>query len=292
MSHQSQQRGISEQDRTLSDLLETYRHLQSDPHIPEERKQAAAERMKDVWADLAKLRDPDGFINHVSSTIQREHARRHNPADVNGSRRGKPLCRCDRSKHVCEVKQGEVPSKIRTQDLQYLSKPDSRTLARDYIQEHSGDVVVREAMESFRGLRADIYSELSSILAMMMGRDEPDSEPGQDSRDAASASDGGPDVQSPTDTQESADARPVDTDGGAVDPSAVVDRALASAVERHGADTLAADATDGALNLMSVMEAYQNGDVSTEDLKAVADGERELSELNLETDSGNGGGEQ
>ena len=293
MSIESQQGGITEQDRTLSDLLETYRHLQSDPSVPDERKQRAAEQMKDVWANLAKLQDPDGFINHISEVVQREHQRRHNPEDVDGHRRAKPLCRCDRPRHVCEVKQGEVPSKIRTQDLQYIQKPSSRVLARDYVQEHGGDVVVREAMESFRGLRASIYSELSSIIAMMMGKEDPDTEPGQDAPDAASADADGGSVQTPSDTPEATDGRPVGADGGAdVDPSSVVDRALASAVERHGADTLAADATSGALNIMSVMEAYQDGDVSTEDLQAVADGERALSDLNLETDGEGGGSDE
>lgn len=213
MSIQRPQTGTTEQDRTLSDLLESYRHLQSDPTVDEDRKQRAARRMSPVWANLAKLQDPDGFVNHLSDHIQREHHRRHSAAeDPNVTRRGKPLCRCGRSKHVCEVKQGEVPSKIRTQNLKYLNKPDSRTLAREYVQEHSGDVAVREAMDEYRNLRADIYGELSDILAMMMGRDEP-----QSSEDASADGERGPSeghAPQPADVTDAAHGAVASADGG------------------------------------------------------------------------------
>jgi hypothetical protein len=290
MSTQSPPGGITEQDRTLSDLLESYRHLQSDPNIPSERKRRASERMKPVWAKLAKLQDPDGFINHISEHVQREFQRRHHSGELrNDTRRGKPLCRCERPRHVCEVKQGEVPSKIRTQNLQYIQKPDSRTLAREYVQEHSGDVVVREAMESFRNLRADIYGELSDILAMMMGKENLDSERGQNAPDAAGEDAPPTDVQSPASPDGGADASTASADGGQELTADVVDAALASAVERHGAEQMAQDATEGALDLMRVMDAFQNGEVSTEDLQAVADGEKSITDLELKTDGAGGG---
>jgi len=212
MATQSQQAGITQQDRTLSDLLEAYRHRQTDPDIPEERKQEAAHRMKPVWANLAKLQDPDGFVNHLSEYIQQEYHRRNAPEDSNLERRGKPLCRCSRSRHVCEVKQGEVPSKIRSQNLQYLETPDSRTLSREYVQEHSGDVVVREAMESYRGLRAEIYSTISDILAMMMGAD---SQPVQDSADSREDGAAAVDVDSPAEHPGGDDAPTAAANGGA-----------------------------------------------------------------------------
>lgn len=205
---------MSEQDRTLSDLLETFRHLQSDPAVPDELKQRASERMKDVWADLAELQDPDGFINHVSEVVQREFQRRHNPGEVEGTRRGEPLCRCERPRQVCEVKQGEVPSKIRTQNLNYIQKPSSRSLARDYIQEHSGDVVIREAMNSYRQIRADIYAELSQIIAMMMGKAPLDSEDAQGGPDADGEGSGVGDVESPTHQDEHTDTATASAHGG------------------------------------------------------------------------------
>jgi hypothetical protein len=214
MSSQSTQTGITEQDRTLSDLLESYRHLQADPTVEDERKQKAAERMEPVWANLAKLQDPDGFVNHISEVIQREFQRRHEAdGNPNLTRRGKPLCRCERPRHVCEVKQGEVPSKIRTQNLQYIQKPSSRTLAREYIQEHSGDVVVREAMEGYRNLRADIYAQLSQILAMMMGDAPLDVAGSSDGADGVQngADDGS--AQSPSDGAEATDTATANADG-------------------------------------------------------------------------------
>lgn len=244
--------------------------------------------MKPVWAKLAKLQDPDGFINHVSEYVQEQYHRRHNAGeDPNVNRRGKPLCRCDRSRHVCEVKQGEVPSKIRTQDLMYLNKPDSRTLAREYVQEHSGDVVVREAMEDFRNLRADIYGELSDILAMMMGRDEPqDSE--DTSTDASSAA-SEPSDPSPSDGGGGADAATASADGGEEpDPSEVVDAALASAVDRHGADALAEQATEGAMTTLRLANAVQNGEISAERLARAVEGDEGLNELAAELDGADG----
>lgn len=213
MSTQSTTGGITEQDRTLSDLVESYRHLQADPSVPEVRKQRAAERMKTVWAKLAKLQDPDGFINHLSEHIQREFQRRHDP-NPGDERRGTPLCRCDLARHVCETKQGETPSKIRTQDLQYIQKASSRTLAREYVQEHTGDVVVREAMESFRNLRADIYGELSSILAMMMGKADPDTATSQDAADGPHADATDAPVQSPSDGTNATGTSTASADGG------------------------------------------------------------------------------
>lgn len=247
--------------------------------------------MEGVWADLAKLQDPDGFVNHISEVVQREHQRREDPDGE--ERRGTPLCRCDLSHHVCETKQGEVPAKIRTQDLQYIQKPSSRELARKYIQEHPGDVIIREAMESFRNLRANIYAELSSILALMMGAEPPDSADAQDTRDAAREGADTADGPSPSDTPDAADTPTASADGGEEqDVSEMVDAALASAVERHGTEALAEQATEGALSLAKVVTAYQNGDVSTEELQAVADGERSLSDLNLETDGERGDGDE
>jgi hypothetical protein len=220
MSTQSQSGGIIEQDRTLSDLLESYRHLQADPAIQEDRKQRATERMESVWASLAKLQDPDGFVNHLGEVVQREHQRRRDPRD-DQERRGKPLCRCDRPRHVCEVKQGEVPSKIRTQNLEYIKKPGNRSLAREYVQTHSGDVIIREAMASYRNLRADIYGELSATLAMMRGREERESDVGATGGedDSASASE---DAASDHDAQDTpgvdrADAATDASDGGGGD---------------------------------------------------------------------------
>lgn len=223
---------MNQQDRTLSDLLETYRHLQSDPEISDVRKQRAAKRMEGVWADLAKLQDPDGFVNHISEVVQREHRRREDPPEGE-ERRAKALCRCDLSHHVCETKQGEVPSKIRTQDLQYIQKPSSRELARKYVQEHPGDVIIREAMESFRNLRADIYSELSSILAMMMGAEDSDtpsdSDGVQDTRDAASERPDTANEPSPSDPPDPADAATASADG-------VVDTEASDVTEGGGGD--------------------------------------------------------
>lgn len=216
MSAQSTPPGISQQDRTLSDLLESYRHRQSDPTIPDERQREAAERMKSVWAKLAKLQDPDGFINHLSEYIQGEYERRNLDDPPKGvEKRRKPLCRCDRSRHVCEVKQGEVPSKIRTQDLTYIPKPGSRELARQYVQEHAGDVVVREAMEGYRNLRSEIYAEVSDILAMMMGAttatEDTDASEGADGASAGGDGGGGP---SPGEPPNRADDATASADGG------------------------------------------------------------------------------
>lgn len=210
-----------QQDRTLSDLLESYRHLQSDRQIPDKRKRRAAERMKDVWAKLAKLQDPDGFINHLSEYIQKQYERRHHHSDrPDLTRRGKPLCRCNRPRHVCEAKEGVVPSKIRSQDLEYLETSDSRTLARQYIQEHPGDVVVREAMEDFRQLRAEIYSELSEILVMLRGGNlsgAEDSGGGDSESSDASGGPGGQPGPSATDSSEPSDAPTAAADGGPSD---------------------------------------------------------------------------
>lgn len=159
------------------DLLETYRHLQSDPTIPDERQARAAERMKDVWAKLGKIQDPDAFTNHLTEHIRDAYNARHNHGDrPDLERRAKPLCRCTRSRHVCEVKRGEVPSKVRTLDLTYIETSDTRSLAQSYVEEHTGDVVVGEAIEEFRGLRADIYSEVNELIVMLRsGRGATDS---------------------------------------------------------------------------------------------------------------------
>lgn len=211
--------GQSSQDRTISDLLESYRHRQSDPTVSDDRKQRATERMKPVWADLAKLQDPSGFVNHISEVVQREHHRRHNSEDPTVTRRTKPLCRCDLPRHVCEAKQGEVPSKIRSQTLDYIEKPDSQALAREYLQEHSGDVVIREAVDGYRGLRSDIYAELSEILAMMMGAEpirEGDTDADRAGEDESGPSDGentnGADAATVDDDDDSAELRAVNGD--------------------------------------------------------------------------------
>lgn len=201
MATETQQGGITEQDRTLSDLLSEYRHLKDDPGVPTERKERADELMKPVWERLAVLQDPDGFMTFVSDYIQTAYQRRnHVSSEDDAERRTKPMCRCDLPRHVCESKQGEVPSEMRTQDLKYIHKPGPRSLARDYIQEHSGDVVVREAMREYRNLRADIYASISGILVLMRGG--PDPEPGDPSaitperepEEQPAAADGGVDL--------------------------------------------------------------------------------------------------
>lgn len=288
-THQHAPPGTNQQDRTLSDLLESFRHLESDGQIPDERKAEAAERMKPVWSKLAKLQDPDGFINHLSETIQREYQRRHADDGANVTRRAKPLCRCDLPRHVCETKQGEVPSKIRTQDLEYIHKPDNRTLAREYVQEHAGDVVVREAMETFRGLRADIYAELSSILAMMRAPTAPAAAGRASAADRASERPGDGPAPTSTNGTDGTGGRTASADGGGT--SGLVDAALASAVERHGPEQMAQDAVDGVQDLASVVDAFQNGEVDAADLQAIADGERSVADLNLETEQGGEGDE-
>lgn len=226
MSSTTQSLGASEQDRTLSDLLEALRHQQADPATDPGRKRRASERMKPVWAKLAKLQDPDGFSNHLAEFVQQEHHRRHNSdADPNTTRRGKPLCRCSRSRHVCEVKQGEIPSKIRTLDLKFIHKPDAATLAREYVQEHSGDVVIREAVEDYRDLRADIYAELSDILAMLMGREDP--QPTEDEQADMDVSPSEEHVQSPSDETDTAHAPTAAADGGDDEPPEDADDAPA-----------------------------------------------------------------
>lgn len=206
--------GVIQQDRTLTDLLESYRHRQADDRIPDERKRRAAKRMKPVWAKLAKLQDPNGFINHLTAYIQEQYQRRHNHEDEPGlKRRAKPLCRCNRPKHVCEAKRGVTPSKIRTQNLQYVPTADPQDLAREYVQSHPGDVVVREAMKTFRELRAEIYAELSDILAMMMGADEPEDD-GEDTPTDAPDAASEPSDPSPTAQPDATDATTAAADGG------------------------------------------------------------------------------
>lgn len=275
---------VQEQDRTLSDLLETYRHLQSDPNLEDARKREAAERMKNVWSKLAILQDPDGFINYVSDYVQREFNRRHKATEDNNiKRRGKPLCRCSRARHVCEAKQGLVPSKIRTQDLKYFNSPDSRTLAREYVQEHEGDVVIREAMESHRNLRAEIYAELSDIIAMMMGRDELEDGEGASADGHAVASEQRD--PSATSDQKQSHAPEASADGGA-DPTAeeLADAALAKAVQNADTEELAEQATDGLQDTVAVMNAVQNGEVSPERVSEVVEGDESVSELANELD--------
>lgn len=207
------------QDRTLSDLIESYRHIQSDPSISRERKREASERMTDVWSKLARLQDEDGFVTHLSDHIAREHHRRSESGSEGRTRR-KPLCRCGMSRHVCEVKKGEVPSHIRTQSLSYLSSPDPRANAREYVQSHSGDVVVREAMDEYRELRANIYSELNAILAYLRGNDEePELEP-QDVPDGADSAATSSEDESLVGQTAAASAPRLDADGG-VDMDAV-----------------------------------------------------------------------
>lgn len=215
MSTDTRQVGIEEQDRTLSDLLETYRHHQADPSVPDEKKERAAERIQPVWGKLARLQDPDGFINFVSEVIQREYQRRHHSdGDPNLTVRTKPLCRCSLPRHVCEAKQGEVPSQIRTQDLKYIQKPDSRTLTRDYVQEHSGDVVVREAVQEFLGLRAECYAELNEINVMMMSSEPLDGEGSQDGHEGPHAPEGEPGDVQPVESSGDAHAATASPDGG------------------------------------------------------------------------------
>lgn len=279
MSSESQSEPITEQDRVLSDQLETFRHLMADPEVPKDRKRRASQRIKGVWRNLARLQDPNGFENHLSEHIQHEYQRRNNPENLDEPKRRKPLCSCDRSRHVCEAKAGEVPSKIRTRDYEFLDKPGTQELAREYVQEHSGDIVVREAMKSYRDLRADIYSELSAITTMLTGgptqaeRAERDDADG--SRDSFAS---GVDYPTSDDATEQLPADGAD-DAEDVDVEAVVDQALASVVEREGAEALAEDATEGALNVAKILTAAEDGDVDVEDLKAVTNGEMDPSEL-------------
>lgn len=171
--NQRQRRTDSVQDRTLSDLLESYRHLISDPSVPRDAKASAEQRMTDVWAKIARLNDDDGFIKFLGEYISREHTRRHEPESIDESRRTKPLCSCNLSRHACEAKSGNVPSEIQTVSLEYLTTADPRPRARQYVQSHSGDIIIQEAMNEFTNLRADIYSELTSILSMLRTAEQP-----------------------------------------------------------------------------------------------------------------------
>lgn len=159
-----------EQDQFLIDQLGEYRHLMTNPDIPDARKQRASDAIKEVYGKLAKLNDSRGLISHVNEYVRAEFIRRHHANEhPDIEPRKQPLCNCGLSREVCEVQRGEVPSAIHTVDLKYLSSEDPQDAIREYLQNHPGDVVVSEAVADYRDLRSEIYATLSQIIQMLLG---------------------------------------------------------------------------------------------------------------------------
>lgn len=236
---------LTETDRQIADLMESYRHYKTDPRIPEPAKEDAAERMRPVWEKIAILQDPHGFTSHLADEIDRARRER-----ARGDRK-RPLCRCEQPRHICDAKQGEVPRKIRARDYEYLSSGNPRQNAREYVQEHPGDVIVREAMESYRNLRTDIYQRMNAILIDLraaIGAD--DGSPSDGGEDAPAPASGveGP-VMDPTEDNSDSDALTTGADLPGVTPDELADVESLADLEREVREQLtedqALDLTDG-----------------------------------------------
>lgn len=274
---------LTESDRQINDLMESVRHYRTHPEVSEQAKKDAAEDLKPVYEKIAKLQDPNGFSTHLAETISQAYRAR-----TRGERK-KPLCRCELPSATCPVKRGEIPPKIRTRDYEYVRSADARELARQYLESHAADVVVREALDSFRNLRSDIYRDLNAIITDLMADANADAD--QDASDSASAGADGAEVAGPVldPTEDNADAvaPAVSADGGEREPDApaegsvedTVDQALADALASADLDELAADAVDGLTSTAEVLTAIRDGELDVADLP---DGVRERVEQNTE----------
>lgn len=136
---------------TNTDLYWRYEEADSyaqEPELDEEY----AERFAAIEAKLEKLwwRDTAEWV----STRYREAYR----AAQDGERE-EPLCRCPNPR--CPLKQGQVPYALRRRET-VLETPDKTPLQtlKAYLKTHPKAVIIDEALQDLRDLRAEVSDEL------------------------------------------------------------------------------------------------------------------------------------
>lgn len=172
---------IQQRDDDLDDLISAKRKTSEETvrSIKDERRRLSEEYLA--------VTDPDGCLRYlrryVEQAFQRAAAESAAELDGEATPRTDPLCACDSA--FCDLKSGEIPSKVRMAD-------DPAAAIDEFRERHSDrPTVLLEAREAYREAEANVWAMLD-VCYTAAQRDVPVSKVRADQPADAAAPEGQP----------------------------------------------------------------------------------------------------
>lgn len=146
----------------VTDALETILRSLRKVDANMEGREQLREDLNELWPDLQQLHGGNAYSRHLTSYIDTEYRRLHEP-EGDEEPREKPLCGC--SSPTCPLKEGELPASATVDPNSTIGGDDLENAVAATIQSHTKPYVLEEAAEQWHTATGGVLVELYEIKA-------------------------------------------------------------------------------------------------------------------------------
>lgn len=142
--------------KALETILRCLRKVDGGVDDREELRQ----EVNELWPEIQRLHGGNAYNQHITSYIDEEHRRLHNPREDEVPRE-QPLCGC--SSPTCPLKRGELPAKAKTRAGSSIVDTDPHAAVAETIEQHTKPYVLKEAAEAWHDETGEALMELYEL---------------------------------------------------------------------------------------------------------------------------------